>query len=58
MSVQVCVEGPEVDVIKRDRFWGQGDKVLGVAQAGEYGRLPLGELEFLLDPDDRAGAQQ
>lgn len=58
VSVQVCVGGPEVEVIKRDKFWGQGDRVLGPAQAGEYGHLPLGELEFVLDPDDRAGGVQ
>jgi hypothetical protein len=42
-------------VLKRDRFWGQGDRLLGPVQAGEYGGalLPLGELEFLLDPDER-----
>jgi hypothetical protein len=46
--LQVSCEGDELQVVKRDKFWGQGDNVLGPAQAGGYS-FPLGELEFLLD---------
>lgn len=53
LFLQVSCAGPELEVIKRDRFWGQGDVVLGPATGpGEYS-LPLGELEFLLDQQGR-----
>jgi hypothetical protein len=47
-SPQVTVAGPELTVIKRDKFWGQGSTVLGPAGPGEYS-TPLGDLEYLLD---------
>lgn len=49
LCLQVTCDGPELEVIKRDKFWGQGDTVLGPAAGpGDYS-MPLGELEFLLD---------
>lgn len=45
---QVTCEGDQLQVIKRDKFWGQGNTILGAAGPEEYS-VPLGELEFLLD---------
>jgi hypothetical protein len=47
----------DVEVVKRDRFWGQGSVVLGPIGAGEEFSLPLGQLEFLLDPNKPVGGQ-
>jgi hypothetical protein len=55
--MQVSCQGAELSVLKRDKFWGQGDAVLGPAGPGEYS-LPLGELEFLLDANRRQQQQQ
>lgn len=55
-ACQVACVGAELAVTKRDRFWGQGDAVLGPAGPGEFS-LPLGELEFLLDSDRRQQQQ-
>ncbi|WIA12545.1 hypothetical protein OEZ85_006206 [Tetradesmus obliquus] len=56
LACQVACVGAELAVTKRDRFWGQGDAVLGPAGPGEFS-LPLGELEFLLDSDRRQQQQ-
>jgi hypothetical protein len=49
---QVTVIGPQLEVIKRDKFWGHGSNVLGPAGPEEYS-TPLGELEYLLDRDGK-----
>lgn len=71
---QVTCEGEQLEVLKRDKFWGQGDNLLGPLQPGEVyssssdsdnsgsksgsndsssSHMPLGQLEFLLDPNAR-----
>ena len=53
--------GGDCEVVKRDKFWGQGDDVLGPRRDDETEGMttpPLGALEFLLDGDEwrRGGA--
>jgi ferredoxin len=47
LACQVRVEG-DVKVIKYNKFWGQGDVVLGPLSEDEF-ELPFGELEFFND---------
>jgi hypothetical protein len=43
-----------LEVVKYDRFWGEGDQALGLLPEGECWQ-PLGRLEFILDPDGGGG---
>lgn len=54
LSCQVRLGG-DCEVVKRDKFWGQGDDVLGPRRDDETEGMttpPLGALEFLLDGDE------
>lgn len=49
LACQVRCHG-DVEVTKRDRFWGQGDAVMGQWEDDEEGEVvPFRQLEFLLD---------
>lgn len=56
---QVTCAGEELEVVKRNKFWGQGDEVLGPVGPEDCG-LPFGDLEFLLDREraERFGPRQ
>ena len=47
--LQVACES-DMEVVKRDRFWGQGSAILGPLGDDDEFSLPLGQMEFLLDP--------
>lgn len=43
----------DLTVFKYNQFWGQGDERLGDVSAYDCVRPPLGQLEYLLDPQAR-----
>ncbi len=47
----------DLQVVKYDKFWGEGDVQLGPLAEGEFWQ-PLGELEFVLDRDSKSGSKQ
>jgi hypothetical protein len=56
---QVSCVGPQLEVIKRNKFWGQGDEVVAVEEGSERGSVtPLGSLEYILDPAGSNRKQQ
>jgi hypothetical protein len=51
LLLQVACLGPQLEVIKRSKFWGQGDEVVVTPGAAEGSSVtPLGSLEYILDP--------
>lgn len=48
----------DLQVVKYDKFWGEGQVPLGPLAEGEFWQ-PLGELEFVLDPESsKAGSKR
>ena len=46
----------DLHVTKYDQFWGEGAQKMPDMQPGEF-QMPLGELEFLLDAEERERQQ-
>ena len=55
LACQVRLSGAceSVEVVKRSKFWGQGDEVVeGEEEKGKGDTTPFGSLEFVLDADE------